>query len=244
MAAEAKTLIPPQTDAIIDIVVMEDEDMFDIIAALESHGCRVCLVSSREEAVEMAESKRARFFILDISMGSDRFNEGLDTLEEIKKIDEDIFVAIYTKYPEERYRYQAENLGADLFFAKTPDVRADIRRITERMLPHAFKLLGSEERDKRRPEPDDEEEQYSEEFALNYNAFKDLLADDKSSAENFGYYVAFVNGRMVKRSRDEDELISWLISEHPRTPKFYALVQDEEDEAVEYLPSPLFTEDL
>lgn len=235
MVAEARDIIVEKREASIEIVLMEDEDIREITTALESNDCKVRLVSGREEAVALAEKGQARFFILDINMGADRFNEGLDTLEEIKKIDEDIFVAIYTRYPTEWYRRQAANLRANFFWVKTPDVNGDIARIVAKMVPYICKW---------RDAPYHEENQYSEEFTLNYNAFQDLVADEKLLAENFSYYVAFVGGQMVKRSKHEDELLSWLISEPTNKPKFYAFVQDPEDDTVEYLPSPLFIDDF
>ena len=227
----------------LQIVVMEDEDMNQIIGTLESMECGVSLVSSRDEAVRLAEEGSARFFILDIRMGPDRFNEGMDTLEEIKNIDSDIFVAMYTGYARRDYRDQATNLGADLFVEKKANVTGELGLIVARMWKrYNQQQLSQEQQEGTSFESD--EEQYSPEFALNYNAFQDLLADAELFAEYQNYYVAFIDGKLVRSSSNRDELLSWLIADRTEAPKFYALVHDQDDEPVEWLPSPLSTEDL
>src|ERR1041385_1501564 len=139
MAAPAESL-SNDISRLSEIVLMEDEHNQEIKSALESIGCKVRFVSNRSEAVELAESGKARFFILDIRMGAGpRAAEGLDTLEEIKTLDESICVVIYTVL--ERYEQEARNLGADLFLVKSRNKRQDLIQVAARMLPHALAQL-------------------------------------------------------------------------------------------------------
>ena len=238
MAVAEQQIRHKRTASRPEIVLMEDEDMDQIIKTLDSMECDVYPVSGRDEAVKVAEQGLARFFILDIMMGDDhRFTEGMDTLEVIKRIDSSIFVAIYTRHPRPEYKRQAENLGADLFVDKAGNIDAEMSLITAKVWPrYTRETFGQADNQA-------DEEQYSPEFALNYHAFQRLLADRDLFAEHYNYFVAFIDGRMVRSSRNEDELLSWLIENPTRAPKFYALVQDQDDEPVECLPSPLFIED-
>jgi len=241
MVAPAKYLDNANGARVGEIVVMEDEDIRDeIVGTLTSLGCTVRTVERGDDAVELAEHKQARFFILDIRMGEHRKNEGLDALEEIKGIDENIFVAVYSAYPE-WHEQQAKNLGADVFQVKSTDVVGDVQAIAARMLPHALDQLKRTEGARLEVDPEDAE--YSREFEKNYNAFQELMSDRRSFEENYNYYVAFVDGEMVGKSTERDDLLSFLISRYPDSPKFYALVQARDTYAIEEVPSPLFEEE-
>jgi ActR/RegA family two-component response regulator len=229
--------------AVNEIVLMEDGDVRKkIAAAFESRGCRVRHIPSGDDAIQLAESGMGQFFILDIHMGEGRKNEGLNTLEIIKSIDKDIFVAIYTAYPS-WYEDQAKKLDADIVVQKSRDVERDIDAIARKMLPHALRVAGKRRKEKgdAKSAPDDPE--YSEEFQINYKAYKKLLDDEGWVAENLNYYVAFVDGEPVGREMDRNRLLQWLVADYPDKFKFYALVQGQDEEIVEDVPSPLFLDD-
>jgi CheY-like chemotaxis protein len=230
-----------QSTALGDIVVMENDDIrSDIIQALRSVGCGARAAGNMNEAICLAESGAGRFFILDIHMGEDRTHEGLDALEEIKGIDENIFVAVYSAHPN-WYEKQAMNLGADLFVVKTSDLKKDITEIAAMMLPRALDELTRMRGGGDDP-PESGEPENSQEFTINYDAFQKFLADPANREENLDYYVAFVDGEFKGRERDRASLLAWLLSTFPNRPKFYALVQQRED--VEDIPGPFSVEDF
>jgi len=241
MAATAESL-PNGIGNLSEIVLLEDEHIQEIKSALESIRCRVRLVSTREEAVKLAESGRARFFILDIRMGASRSGEGLDTLEEIKSIDETIYVAIYTVL--ERYEQAAANLGADLFLVKSRNKRQDMIKVAAKMLPYALAQLSTESRSKGEVVSDADEPEYSAAFATNLLAFRQSLANEEWLADNLGFYVAFVGGTIVRKEKERQTLLTWLSTHYADTPRFYMLVREEEQEPLEHLPSSLFIEDV
>ena len=226
--------------AIQKIVVMENDSAVrdEIIETLRDVGCAVRTVFNADQALQLAETNKARFFIIDIRMGDDpkRIIEGLNALEQIKNVDPTIFVAIYSGYPE-WYRQQAENLRVDVFVEKSDDLRGDIITIVAKMLPRALELY------KRWPNGDDpedmhEDEDSSEEFAVNYDAYMRFINNEKQFNENLGYFVAFIDGEMAGRDKDRDNLILGLSAQFPNESKFYALV--EEEETIEDVPSAIF----
>ncbi|MCG8368809.1 MAG: response regulator [Pseudanabaenales cyanobacterium] len=87
---------------------------------------------NQDEAISLWE-KGYHIYILDISMGNDRAQEGLDALERLKKKDSDNIVAILSANLE-NHRGSYALKRADIVQRKTSDRRRDIEEIILKML--------------------------------------------------------------------------------------------------------------
>src|SRR5689334_17133129 len=103
-----------------EVAVMENDSTLMGIyeEPLKRFGFKVQTIGSADEAIHLAEGKNLYNYILDLHMGEDREQEGLDALERLKSIDENIQVAILSGYPEV-YRRRAKRLRADIFRTKS-----------------------------------------------------------------------------------------------------------------------------
>jgi hypothetical protein len=107
-------------------------------------GWKVIITENREDTVLLCQNKRAVFYILDINLGKERSQEGIDTAEEIKTIDENVFVSIFSGIPNlELYRKRANRIGVDYFEEKSNVVREGVARISLEMLLFQKNLLDS-----------------------------------------------------------------------------------------------------
>jgi CheY-like chemotaxis protein len=217
-----------------EIIVMDDEAISEnIVQVLDSFGCRTRRVESGDKAVQAAEKGTGKFFILDIHMGEKRENEGLNALEQIKSIDERIYVAVYSAHPH-GYRQQAEKLGADHFQVKSTDVEHDMYEITAKMLPRALEEIADKSGDS------DDDFSASKSFDKNRKAFRRLVENRELFEQHFHNYVGFVNGELVHESRERSDLLTFLRTKYPTEAKFYGFVEGPEDEVCEEVPSPLW----
>lgn len=138
-------------DALINediyVVVLDDNgNIRDTINEFISRelGWKVIITEKREDAVWLCQNKRAVFYILDINLGKERSQEGIDTAEEIKTIDENVFVSIFSGIPNlELYRKRANRIGVDYFEEKSNVVREGVARIALEMLLFQKNLLDS-----------------------------------------------------------------------------------------------------
>ncbi len=138
--ARSGRLVWPQGE----FVVLEDnrQHLAGIRQGLADLGWRARSVSSSSGALRLAR-RGLKNYIVDINMGIDRFSEGLDTLEKLKQVNADIFVAVLSNYGGP-WKVRALKLRADGFWKKSADQRADARRVVVALLS-------------RRPRPEVEE---------------------------------------------------------------------------------------
>jgi DNA-binding NtrC family response regulator len=117
----------------IHVVVLDDRgNIRDIINEIISKelGWKVIIIENREDAVKLCQEKKAVFYILDVHLGPKRPQEGFDAADEIKVIDPNIFVCIFSGVPNvEQYRKMAENIDVNYFQEKGNVVREDVLRI-------------------------------------------------------------------------------------------------------------------
>jgi DNA-binding NarL/FixJ family response regulator len=100
-------------------------------------GWEVIIAENRSEAVKICEAQKAEFYIFDIKLGNekDKSQEGIDTAEEIKGIDKNVFVSIFSGVPNsESYQKMAKRIGVNYFEEKGNIVQEGVSRIAVEML--------------------------------------------------------------------------------------------------------------
>ena len=103
------------------VLVIDDdpgirETMLDILSL---EGYEVDAVDCGERAVELSEKGRYDFALLDIRMPG---MNGVQTLRELKRIDDEIRVIMITGYDESELATEAMEAGAEAVFHKPLDV--------------------------------------------------------------------------------------------------------------------------
>jgi DNA-binding response OmpR family regulator len=109
-------------------------------------GWQVVIAKNRNEAVKICETQQAEFYILDIKLGNERSRsqEGMDTAEQIRSIDENVFVSIFSGVPNlEPHKKMAKRIGVNYFEEKGNIVREGVSRIAVEMLRFQKNLLDS-----------------------------------------------------------------------------------------------------
>ncbi|MBA2750473.1 MAG: response regulator [Tatlockia sp.] len=102
---------------------------------------KVTIIKNQEEAVSLADQKNYPFYILDVNMGKNREQEGLDALEKIKDVDQQVFVSVFSAYP--NFRQKAANLNSNWFEEKGSEIEKGVCNIASKMLEYKLKLLGT-----------------------------------------------------------------------------------------------------
>lgn len=74
---------------------------------------------SGEEALELLRDFKADLITLDLMLPG---MSGLETLEEIRKLDTEVKIVIFTNYPYPAFRRKCIALGATQFFGKSTEV--------------------------------------------------------------------------------------------------------------------------
>jgi hypothetical protein len=118
------------------------EDMYLIREEIEQFiknelGWQVIIAENRSEVVKLCEAHEAEFYILDIKLGNekDKSQAGIDTAEEIRQIDKDVFVSIFSGIPNlEPHKKMAKKIGVNYFEEKGNVVREGVARIALEML--------------------------------------------------------------------------------------------------------------
>ncbi len=85
------------------------------------------------EALKFIKQNKPHAVILDIRMPG---GNGIDVLQEIKRIDPDIKVIMFTNYPYSQYRTKCLKSGADYFLDKS----AEFKKIPE-IINHIAKTI-------------------------------------------------------------------------------------------------------
>ena len=202
------------------IVIMEDqpENQRSIKEAIESLlEWEVKIVQDKDEAVAYAKEQEAVYYILDVHMGNKRNQEGLDALEEIKQVNPNAFVAIFSALGD--YKSLAERLKADIFLKKTPNLEQDIREIASKMLEYRLNCIKENEEETRRKL----DEIYQVDSDSNIIAYERLKAQNFQEYE--GNYVAFVDGNFVDSDKIKRDLLKRVREKYSEKPRFLRKVE-------------------
>lgn len=221
-----------------NMVVLEDEDTTfqDVSKSLRRRGVRrVYKAPSIDAAVNYAERRLANGFILDIHMGVDREQEGLDALEKIKSIDSDIFVGILSAH-EGYFRKMATRLGADVYCEKSANREKDIDIILSSWLVKTKILIEN------LSQQIDPFQVDSPEKDKNFIEFIRLSSKSDWLKRNMNKYVVFVHGKFIASGEDKGKLLRNVRDKYPNSSIFLEFV-DLGDKFIE-LPSPIFIGDM
>ncbi len=198
-----------------EVVVMEDSEIAQeaIRKVMEDEfDFKVKIADSKEKAIYFAEHQELQYYILDVHMGNNRQQEGIDALEEIKTLNEKSFVSILTGYPSPGIQNMASRLGADLYREKSFDLENDIREIASKIKKRNRELLKEKlqiiEQLRKEiideikklddvPHPDDP----------NIATYEKLKLEEEWFSEYQGKYVAFINGVLIDSSEDKQKLL-------------------------------------
>jgi CheY-like chemotaxis protein len=215
-----------------EVVVMEDNknDRGGISRVLKNLGFQVKILNNANSILRHTRRGYYRSYILDINMGQGREQEGLNALERLKDLNEDIFVGVLSGYPN-RYRQMAEKLKVDFFWEETANTERDVCAIVSRMLMH-------------------KEDQFIRQISTirgslrniitvdnNIMAYKIFRRDRKWLSEHKGYFVGFIRGIPRGKDKEKDKLLKELRSKNPRERIF--MVKVEQTEEVIDMPTPL-----
>ncbi len=216
------------------VIVMEDrvttqEAIREILE--REFNLHVKIVESKEAAISIAEQhQEIQGYILDVQMGNDRQQEGIDALEEIKAINEKSFVSIFTGHPSQEIQKMASKLGADLYREKSTDLENDIRYIGSQIKKRHHDLLQKQLETIERLRNDiineleqinQLEKQYNSPFTysppkenvdidVNIAAYEKLKLKEEWFAKYKGKYVAFIDGELIDSDEDEQKLLERL----------------------------------
>ncbi len=236
-----------------EVIVMEDSEATQetIIEILEREfNLHVKIVDSKEEVIGIAEKhQEIQCYLLDVHMGNDRQQEGIDALEEIKAINEKSFVSIFTGHPSQEIQKMASKLGADLYREKSTDLENDIRDIGLQIKKRHGDLLQEqlETIDRLRNDIINELEQLDDSpfellyFGdLNIAAYEKLKLDEKWLAEYKGKYVAFMDGRQLSDSDEDKQKLLEKLKTMQKEDKPIFFTKVEENPRIIELPSSLW----
>jgi CheY-like chemotaxis protein len=225
-----------------EVVIMEDDKVrrSAVSKILKNKGCKVYEVDDIAQAIKIANERHPQAYILDINMGEQKEQYGLDALERLKKLDEGLFVSIYSMYPDQ-YKAYSRRLHADHFQEKTSDTLSDINKILHNFLIAEHKKIGLYikmlEQETNIPSDTDNIKGQPAVSDSNYACYKQLLANRSWRQDNIGRYVAIVNCVVVGVDTNEETLLSKVRNEYPTESCYFTLV--EETETVIDLPSTL-----
>jgi two-component system response regulator PilR (NtrC family) len=98
------------------LVVDDEEVMRDVLQGLlEREGCQVSLAASGEEGLELARTQSFDVAIVDVMMPG---IDGIETLEELRKLDEDLPVVLITAFGSIEHAVAATKRGAFNYVTK------------------------------------------------------------------------------------------------------------------------------
>jgi hypothetical protein len=101
------------------------------------------IVEKREDVIKHCKDNKVVFYILDIDLGTGRPQEGIDTAEEIRQMDKNVFICIFSGVPNlDLYRKMAQKIGVNYFEEKGNVVREGALRIALEMLRFQKNLLN------------------------------------------------------------------------------------------------------
>lgn len=112
----------PEVEKKISILIVDDSDYIRerLVELFRDSGFEGPVMEARNsvEAIRLFSSANPDVVILDIRIPGDN---GIKTLETMKKMKPDIRVIMLTNYPYEQYKEKCISMGADSFLSKTDD---------------------------------------------------------------------------------------------------------------------------
>jgi CheY-like chemotaxis protein len=208
-----------------EVVIMEDSNaMREVIQeVIEGIGWQSKFVNNKTEAVQLVKNKSAAYFILDNWIDKNK-QEGFDTLEVIREVDQQVFVSILTGHPDPKNKKLAERLKANLYKEKSPvDYRQDIKEIALEILKYKKEIVNSvidNQVAKLEGDP-------------NIIAYEKDKQDPQWLEEYQGQYVAFVEGKLVDSDTNESEILKRIRANYPDKPRFFTKVDKEEEKPID-----------
>lgn len=229
-----------------EVIVMEDrvttqEAIKEILE--REFNLQVKIVDSKEEAIGIAEkNQEIQCYLLDVHMGNDRQQEGIDALEVIKELNKKSFVVVLTGHPSQEIQRMASRLGADLYREKSLDLENDIRAIGLQIKKRYRDLLQEQLQtiDRLREDIIDQLEKInkldkvydSSSTSLlfkdvNINAYEKLKLNKEWFATYQDKYVVFIDGKLIASNEQEQKLLKQLKSiKYQDQPIFFTKVEE------------------
>jgi CheY-like chemotaxis protein len=103
------------------LFVDDEQDCLKVIGAwIKSWGYEVVAVSKGKQAIDILKDGKADAIVLDYLMPD---IDGISLLKEIRAMDKDIPVIMFTAYPEKGSMHEAEELNVSAFVPKLSSYR-------------------------------------------------------------------------------------------------------------------------
>jgi two-component system nitrogen regulation response regulator NtrX len=129
----------------IILLIDDDRDFLDEITLLLSSDFECVTAMNEKEGIEKARIVQPDAVLLDLMLGDDN---GIETLQKLKKAEKDIPVIMITEYASVDTAVKAMRLGAHNYISKTPNIEElkiiIERAMMERMNRHKTKSLEEE----------------------------------------------------------------------------------------------------
>jgi DNA-binding response OmpR family regulator len=179
------------------ILIVDDERVFcDLLQALmKSHGHEVFTAYNGKEAVEEFKQHRPLFTLLDLHMPE---MNGIETLRQIRAIDQTAAVMILTAWGTDDLEQQARRLGVTDFLSKAISLDAIVASMDRGLKPTAQAPAAGKAARPRIPETD----------AV-------FLAEGKADARDTFVRVLGQHGITIRAAQDGPTLLSMLDKERP-----------------------------
>jgi DNA-binding NarL/FixJ family response regulator len=233
----SSTLIKDKTDLSYllndEVILLEDSiPTQEIIKEIfeGEYNWRVTVVENKEGVINLLQEKHPGFFIFDIWVGNCK-QEGLHALEQLRAIDKNVFVAIFSGY--ENHRTLALRLGCNLFEDKSTSTRDRVRHIADEMLRFRLKVLETIT-DQTISQLNSHKSSFDICSNDNSRKYQELVDSDSTWLnENLGKYAIFADGKWIKSSKDntersKEELLKWFVEEekYKNSDRFIVNVKD------------------
>lgn len=104
----------------------------------------VLIAKNRDEAHNLHETQGVKFYILDINLGDNRRQEGIDTAQDIKEFDENTYIAIFSGFLSSRQvRKSFRNIKVNHLEEKSENIQVGFCNIAMDMLKFQKDLVSS-----------------------------------------------------------------------------------------------------
>ncbi|MGK7957656.1 MAG: response regulator [Crocosphaera sp.] len=213
-----------------EVVVMEDSLPMKhaIQQVIGSIGWQTRFVNSRREAVEVVQNKEAAYFILDNWIDANK-QEGFDTLEVIRELDEQVFVTILTGHPDPINEKLAKRLNANLYKEKSADnYRKDIEEIASAMLEYKKQIFSN-----LISIINDQLDKLDKEHDVNLIAYERAKQNSEWLKQYTNQYVAFIDGEFFDSSPNKFELLKLIRAKYPDKHRFFTKVDEIEEKPID-----------
>ena len=179
------------------ILIVDDERVFcDLLKALmKSHGHEVFTAYSGKEAIEQFQQNRPHFTMLDLHMPE---MNGIETLRQIREIDQKAAVMILTALGTDDLEQQARRLGATDFLSKAISLDAIVASMNRGLKPPEQAPAAGKTTQPGIPETD----------AV-------FLVEGNTDVRNTFVRVLGQHGIVIRAAKDGPTLLSMLEKERP-----------------------------